>query len=65
MQPEVVEDVETEITLKPKKQPEQEDVEQQITIPKKKKKPQVVEEEASEFTLTKEVCLILLFIINT
>lgn len=51
----MVEDVETKITLKPKTQPEQEDVEQQITIPKKKKQPQVVEEEASEFTLTKEV----------
>lgn len=52
---EVSEDVETQITLRPKKQPEQKDVEQQITLPKKKKKPQVVEEEASELTVMKEV----------
>lgn len=55
VEPEVSEDVETQITLRPIKQPEQKDVEQQITLPKKKKKPQVVEEEASEFTVMKEV----------
>lgn len=50
----MVEDFETEITLKPIKQTEQEDAEQ-IIIPKKKTKPQVVEEEFTEFTITKEV----------
>lgn len=54
LQPEVIEDVEAEITLKPKKKPEQEDVEEQIKLPKKKKK-MVVEEAADEMTIKKEV----------
>lgn len=49
----VTEEVETEITLKPKKKPEQEDVQQQITLPKKK--PQVVEQADAEVTIKKEV----------
>lgn len=58
IEPQVTEEVETEVTLKPKKKPgvvEQEDVEQQITLPKKKRKPQVVEEAAAEVTIKKEV----------
>lgn len=59
IEPQITEEVETEITLKPKKKSEHEDVEEQITLPKKKKKPQVVEEAAAEVTIKKEVGLIL------